>query len=199
MKRLAILSLAIGLLIGFCAQANAQGCYGGSYQGSVGAPFGVESDTQEITVPVTVRVAVPRVTVSAPMPVAAPQSSCGNVGYSQPVAAPFVQSYGVASCAAPVGLSMAYAQPVGVAFNHHVGYAHHSVGVSNYGVSRGFVGGNFGAVGGTGVSITARDRRGTVVNATGATNVRIQRGLLGRINGANVDSNRGLLGRVRPF
>ncbi len=196
MNRLAILSLALGAIIGFCAQANAQGCYGGSYQGNVGAPFGVESDTQEITVPVTVRVAVPRVAVQAPAPVALPQSSCGSVGLAQPycgsVGIPMAQSYSVA-VAQPVAVAH-FVYPQTVAVSHHVGY----VGVNNHvGVSRGFAG-NFAAVSG-GSNIQARDRRGTVVNANFNNNANIRRGLLGNISSVNVVSNRGLLGRISPF
>lgn len=198
MKRLAILSLAIGAIIGFCAQANAQGCYGGSYQGNVGAPFGVESDTQEITVPVTVRVAVPRVSVSAVAPVAAPLPSCGNVGLSQScqgsVGLPMAQSYSVVQ---PVAVAhFVYPQQT-VAVSHHFVGVQRNVAVAHYGN----VGGNFGAVGvvNGGSNIQARDRRGTVVNANFNNSVKIRRGVFGNIREVVTDANRGLFGRISPF
>ncbi len=196
MKRL--LFLAIGLLIGMIASpAFGQGCYGGSYQAQDNSfALAAAPQTYTVHVPVQVTVQAQPAQVAAPAPVAAPmcQQSVGfaapscAMSYAAPVAVPFavaVPSYSVASCG--------------------VGFAR--VGVASHGYRQsfgqvGFVGSQqFGAglVGGQGVSISARDRRGTSVVANGVNNVRIQRGLLGRINGATADANRGLFGRISPF
>ncbi len=179
---------AIGIAIGLVGSASAQSCYSQAYGAPAAEPFALSASTQSYTVsvPVTVTVAAAPVAVAAPLPVAAPAPCQQSYGYAAPVAVPFA----VAAC-----------PQVGFAYSHSVGFATRGVGVAtHYGaVNQGFVGQRFGAVGGGGINITARDRRGTVINASGNNNVRIQRGLFGNIRGAFADSNRGVLGRISPF
>lgn len=177
---------ALGIIIGLVGSASGQSCYSQGYQSAV-EPFALSASTQTYTVqvPVTVTVAAAPVAVAAPAPLAAPSPCAQSYGYAAPLAVPFVASYG-ASCG------------VGLSYGHSVGFSR-GVGAAHYGFNSGFAGQRFGAIGGTGVSISARDRRGNQVVANGVNNVRVQRGLLGRINGATADANRGLLGRVSPF
>jgi hypothetical protein len=200
MKRLTYIFLAIGLALGFCASSYGQSCYSQAYGGAQAESFALSAgETQTFTVPVQVTVTTPRVAVAAPAPVAAPQPSCGAVGYAAPqavavpyavpVAVPFVASYSAVGygCQGAFGLSQGYGHSVArrVAFGQ-----------------AGYFGGaaQFGAVGGLS-NIVARDRRGTAVSANFQNNVRIRRGLLGNIRSVEADGNRGAfgLGRFNPF
>ncbi len=191
------IALIAGLLIGMIASpAFGQGCYGGSYQAQDNS-FSLAAaapQTYTVHVPVQVTVQAQPVAVAAPQAVAAPMCQ-QSVGFAAPSCA---MSY-----AAPVAVPFAVAMPSYSVVSCGVGFAR--VGVASHGYRQsfgqvGFVGAQqFGAIGGQGVSVSAVDRRGTRVVANGVNNVRIQRGLLGRINGATADANRGLFGRISPF
>lgn len=190
MKRLAIFCLAIGAVLGSCLTVQAQsgnGCYGGAYQGAEQSePFAlsaiVPGQTQTVTIPLQVTITTPALS----LPVAAPAPVCPSVGF----APSFAQPYATVQCP---GFSGNFG--FGVHQNFNTGFANRGF---NGGFNQGF-NQRFGAIGGTGISVSARDRRGNQVIANGANSVRIRRGLLGRINGADADVNRGLLGRISPF
>jgi hypothetical protein len=183
-----ILASIIALLI-LVPSTYAQGCYGGAYGQYQPVALATNFCTAQVaqtyvqTVQVPVTIAVPVQTVVTQQVVAAPV--CQAV--SLPLAS--YSSVGLANYGA-VGVSHYGAVGLGMGYGG-IGFANRSafVGGNRFAVNRGV------SVAGQGVAISAQDRRGTQVVASGVNNVRIQRGLLGRINGATADRG-GLLSRL---
>jgi F0F1-type ATP synthase membrane subunit c/vacuolar-type H+-ATPase subunit K len=192
MKSLSALAVLLCLTFALSGPSYGQGCYGNSSLSGVAYQAAPQVSTQTFHIPVTVSVVTqPAVVEAAPQALAVPQ--CQAQAFALP------QSYAVPSCN-PVGLSLG----TGINYSYGVGYGGVGlVGVNRGFVNRGFVRGNFGqfgavSVGGVGnVAISAADRRGTQVQAVGVNNVRVNRGLLGRINSVQADGRPpGLLGRL---
>jgi hypothetical protein len=196
--RILIAALA-SLVILSCGSTYAQSCYSQQFQGSLSTVYPQTqtfSTVHTVNVPVQVEVqhqVVSQVVAQAPLVVPQCNQSLGAV-------------YGNSSCGTGAVRFGSNFQSYGHSFNggFNGGFNNgfrgfNQVSHFNSGFNSGFVGG-FGAVGGGGgVSISARDRNGTQVIANGANNVRINRGLLGRINGASADRQGGLLGGLLPF
>jgi hypothetical protein len=183
------------LLFLFSGSTYAQSCYSGSFNQSsmtvypqtfttvhtVNVPVQVQVQhqvqtvvQQPLAVPYTAPLAVPQCQQSLGAVYGNSLPSCGSAALGVPF-----QSYGVARLANVGGY--------GNSFNSFQSF--------NSGFGGGF---NNAVIGNRGVSIIAQDRKGTQVQAVGTNNVRINRGLLGRINGASAD-RRGGLGGLLPF
>lgn len=195
MRFLTFLVASLAFLIS--GSTYAQSCYSQSLQS--GALQTVYPQTQtfttvhtvnvptQVTVQHTVQSAVqPQVqqqVFAAPMVVPQCSQNLGAVYGSQ------LSTCGNASFGAPLGMSF---QSYGNSFNSGLRVVNNGAYLNNSLLLN-------GATGGSGVSISARDRRGTAVQATGVNNVRVQRDFLGRIKGATADTSRRGLAGLLPF
>ena len=165
-----------------------QGCYGGQAPVAVATAYcGAQQQVAVVQHVVSVPVAVQQVQyVQQQVAVAAPVCQ-----QAVAVAAPQYQAVAVAHTYVMPQV-VAVAAPVAVVRSYSVGVANYGSGVA---FNQGFVNQRLGVVGG-GVQVSARDRTGTVVNATGAQRVDIRRDLAGRVRSVQADGRgRGLLGR----
>lgn len=190
------------IFFAFPVVANAQDCYGGAYapqQQAFAAPLatnycsGVQTTIHTVTLQIPVQTVV-QMPVAAPQVLAVPQCQ-SQVGVAYGGA--YGGSAGFQTFGVPIQ-QFGFQGSYGVGLNQ--GFNQQFRGNFNQGFNQNFGGQRFGVVnGGNGISVSARDRRGTQVVANGNNQVRIERDLLGRIKGARADSNKGLLGRISPF
>jgi hypothetical protein len=197
------LAFLVASLVLVSVPARAQSCYSQSLQS--GALQTVYPQTQtfstvhtinvptQVTVQHTVQSVVQQPVIQQQVFSAPAVSQCSQQQV-QSYAVPFSAPLAVSSCGA-TSLGVPFAtnyQSYGNSFNSGFRTVNHAAFSNNFGA--------FGsAVGGSGVSITAQDRRGTAVQANGINNVRIQRDFLGRIKGATADTSRRGLAGLLPF